>query len=84
MDDGYIITTQAQGQVISLLSFEGRFNPAIYLAWELEVEQVFRHHNFSNLREYELPLEHLLVLLLFGGVCIVRKTLITNQELGKI
>ena len=27
---------------------------------------------FLKLSEYELPLEHLLVLLLFGGVCIVR------------
>ena len=33
---------------------------------------------FLNLSEYELPLEHLLVLLLFGGVCIVRKK-IDNQ-----
>ena len=41
--------TQAYGQVISLPSFEGRFNPAIYLAWELEVEQVFSHHDFSEL-----------------------------------
>ena len=41
--------TQAHGQVISLPSFEGRFNPAIYLAWELEVEQVFSHHDFSEL-----------------------------------
>ena len=75
--------TQAYGQVMSLPSFEGRFNPAIYLDWELEVEQVFSHHDFLNLREYELPLEHLLVLLLFGGVYIVRKTLITNPQLGK-
>ena len=56
MDDGHIITitrvgqhTQAHGQVISLPSFEGRFNPAIYLAWELEVEQIFSHHDFSEL-----------------------------------
>ena len=41
--------TQAHGQVISLASFEGRFNPAIYLAWEQEVEQVFSHHYFSEL-----------------------------------
>ena len=41
--------TQAQGQVISLPSFEGRFNPAIYLAWEFEVEQVFSNHDFSEL-----------------------------------
>ena len=41
--------TQAYGQVISLPSFEGRFNPAIYLAWDLEVEQVFTHHDFSEL-----------------------------------
>ena len=75
--------TQAYGQVISLPSFEGRFNPAIYLAWELEVEQVLVTMIFLNLREYELPLEHLLVLLLFGGVYIVRKILITNPQLGK-
>src|SRR4051812_13506666 len=41
--------TQAHGQVISLPSFEYRFNPAIYLPWELEVEQVFSHHDFSEL-----------------------------------
>ena len=41
--------TQAHCQVISIPSFEGRFNPAIYLAWELEVEQVFSHHDFSKL-----------------------------------
>ena len=41
--------TQAYGQVISLPSFEGRFNPAIYLAWELEVEQVSSYHDFSEL-----------------------------------
>ena len=41
--------TQTYGQVISLPSFEGRFNPAIYLAWELEVEHVFTHHDFSEL-----------------------------------
>ena len=41
--------TQAHGQVISLPSFEGRFNPAIYLSWELEVEQVFTRHDFSEL-----------------------------------
>ena len=75
--------TQAYGQVISLPLFEGRFNPAIYLAWELEVEQVLVTMTFLNLSEYELPLEHLLVLLLFGGVYIVRKTLITNPQLGK-
>ena len=40
--------TQAHGQVISLPSFEGRFNLTIYLAWELEVEQVFSHHDFSE------------------------------------
>ena len=90
MDNGHIFTitrvgqhTQAHGQVISLPSFEGRFNPAIYLAWELEVEQVLVTMTFLNLSEYELPLEHLLVLLLFGGVYIVRKTLITNPQLGK-
>ena len=33
---------------------------------------------FLNLSEYELPLEHLLVLLLFGGVYIVQKN-IDNQ-----
>ena len=41
--------TQAHGQVISLPSFEARFNPAIYLDWELEVEQVFSYHDFSEL-----------------------------------
>ena len=41
--------TQAHVQVIFLPSFEGRFNPAMYLAWELEVEQVFIHHDFSEL-----------------------------------
>ena len=55
MDDGHIFTimrvgtTQKAGQVKLLPSFEGRFNPAIYLAWELEVEQVFSHHDFSEL-----------------------------------
>jgi hypothetical protein len=39
---------QAHGQVISFSSFEGRFNPTIYLAWELEVEQVLSHHDFSK------------------------------------
>ena len=37
--------TQAHGQVIFLPLFEGRFNPAIYLAWELEVEKVFCHND---------------------------------------
>ena len=41
--------TQAHGQIIFLPSFKGRFNPAIYLAWEHEVEQVFSHHDFSEL-----------------------------------
>lgn len=41
--------TQAHGQVISLPSFEGRFNPAIYLDWELEVQQVFSYHDFFEL-----------------------------------
>ena len=36
--------TQAHGQVISLPSFEGRFNPSIYLTWELEVEKISHHH----------------------------------------
>ena len=76
--------TQEYGQVICLTSFEGRFNPTIYLAWELEVEQVFSHHDFSELERVRAPLEQLLVLLLFGGVCIVRKTLITNPQLGNI
>ena len=75
--------TQAHAQVISLPSFEGRFNPAIYLAWELEVEKVFSHHHFSELERVRAALEYLLVLLLFGGVCIVRKILITNLQLGK-
>ena len=75
--------TQAHGQVIFLPSFEGRYNPTTYLAWELEVEQVFSHQTFLNLSECEQPLEHLLILLLFGGVYIVRKTLITNPQLGK-
>ena len=43
--------TQAYGQVISLPSFEGRFNPAIYLAWELEVEQIFSYHDYSELEQ---------------------------------
>ena len=43
--------TQAYGQVISLPPFEGRFNPAIYLAWELEVEQIFTSHDFSELEK---------------------------------
>ena len=34
---------------VSIPPFEGRFNPAIYLAWELEVEQLFSHHDFSEL-----------------------------------
>ena len=38
--------TRAYGQVISLPLFEGRFNPAIYLSWELEVEQIFSQHVF--------------------------------------
>ena len=42
--------TQAHGQVISLPSFEGRFNPTNYLAWEIEVEIVFSHHHFSELK----------------------------------
>ena len=41
--------TQAHCQVISLPSFEGRFNPAIYLACELEVEHIFASHDFSEL-----------------------------------
>ena len=41
--------TQAYGQVMSLPSFDGRFNPAIYLAWELEVEQVFSYPDFSEI-----------------------------------
>ena len=41
--------THAHGQVISLPSFEGRFNPAIYLAWEFEVELFFASHDFSEL-----------------------------------
>ena len=76
--------TQAHGQVISLPSFEGRFNPGIYLAWELEVEQVSTHHDFSELERVRAALEDLLVFLPFGGVYIVRKTLITNPQLGKI
>jgi hypothetical protein len=41
--------TQANDQVISLSSFQGRFNPSMYLDWELEVEQVFSRHDFSEL-----------------------------------
>ena len=76
--------TQAYGQVISLPSFEGRFNPAIYLAWELEVEQVFTHHDFSKLERVRASTG------VFNGFTsiwwsvIVRKTLITNPQLGKI
>src|SRR3954464_8977466 len=40
---------EAYGQVISLPSFEGRFNPVVYLNWELEVEQIFASNNFSEL-----------------------------------
>ena len=40
---------EAYGQVISLPSFEGRFNPVVYLDWELEVEQIFASNNFSDL-----------------------------------
>ena len=40
---------EAYGQVISLPSFEGRFNPIVYLDWELEVEQIFASNNFSEL-----------------------------------
>ena len=76
--------TQAYGQVISLPSFEGRFNPAIYLAWELEVEQVFSHHDFSELERVRAAARAFTVLLLFGGVYIVRKTLLTNPQLGNI
>ena len=76
--------TQAHGQVISLPSFDGRFNHVIYLAWELEVEQVFSYHDFSELERVRVATRALLVLLLFGGVCIGRKTLITNPQLGKI
>ena len=75
--------TQAHGQVISLPSFEGRFNPAIYLAWELEVEQVFSHHDFSELERVRATIRAFTGFLLFGGVYIVRKTLITNPQLGK-
>src|SRR3954466_13453713 len=39
---------EAYGQVISLPSFEGRFNPVVYLDWELEVEQIFASNNFSE------------------------------------
>jgi hypothetical protein len=41
--------TQAYGQVISLPPFQGRFNPVIYLDWELEVEQLFTRHDFFEL-----------------------------------
>ena len=74
--------TQAHDQVIFLPSFEGRFNLAIYLAWELEVEQVFSHHDFSELERVRAAARAFTVLLLFGGVYIVRKTLITNPQPG--
>ena len=76
--------TQAHGQVISLPSFEGRFNPAIYLAWDLEVEQVFSHHVFSELERVRAATRA------FTGFASVRwsvhckKTLITNPQLGNI
>ena len=75
--------TQAYGQVIFLPSFEGRFNPAIYLAWELEVEQIFSYHDYSELEQVRAATRAFIGLLLFGGVCIIRKTLITNPQLGK-
>src|SRR3954468_11024626 len=75
---------QAYGQVISLPSFEGRFNPAVYIHWEFEVEQILRVIIFLNFREYELPLAHLLVLLPFGGVCILSNILIINLQFVNI
>src|SRR4051812_11559493 len=73
---------ESYGQVISLPSFEGRFNHVVYLDWEIEVEHFLRVIIFLNLREYELPLTHLLVLLLFGGVCILSKIFIINLQFG--
>ena len=76
--------TQAYGQVISLPSFEGRFNPAIYLAWELEVEQIFSYHDYSELEQVRAATRA------FTGFASVwwsvhcKKTLITNPQLGKI
>ena len=60
--------TQAHGQVISLPSFEGRFNPDVYLAWELEVEQVFSHHNFFELEIVRAATGAFTSFLMFGGV----------------
>src|SRR4051812_29484001 len=39
---------ETYGQVISLPSFEGRFNPVGYPDSELEVEQIFGSNNFSE------------------------------------
>ena len=75
--------TQAHGQVISLPSFEGRLNPAIYLAWEFEVEQVFSNHDFSELERVRAATRAFTGFASVCGVCIARKTLITNPQLGK-
>ena len=76
--------TQAYGQVISLPSFEGRFNPAIYLAWELEVEQVFSHHDFSELKIVRADTGAFTGFSSIWWSVHCKKTLITNPQLGKM
>ena len=76
--------TQAYGQVISLPSFEGRFNPSIYLTWELEVEQVFSHHDFSELERVRAATRAFIGFASVWWSVHCTKNIVTNPQLGKI
>ena len=34
-------------QVTSLSTFEGKYDPDSHIDWEMEVEEIFRNHDFS-------------------------------------
>ena len=75
---------QAHGHVISLPYFQGRFNPAIYLDWELEVEQIFASNNFL---EYDKVKSTTRAFIGFASIwwgVYIKKNIIINPQVGNI
>ena len=60
-------------------TFDGRYNPDMYLSWELAVDQKFTCHDFPEDKRVRLPLVSLLTLPLFGGLNTIVRTQITHQ-----
>ena len=54
----------AHNQVtVSMPQFNGRFRPALYIEWELDINNIFASHNFDERKKLRLRLVLSLVML---------------------